>query len=99
MAKEALKILEACHSGPTGGRGEEGGESYAKYGVTHRLSTPYHPQTSGQVEVHESRRSSKASLNELSELRDQAYENSLIYKEKTKKQHNQRKKKPNHQAW
>nr|GFD03972.1 reverse transcriptase domain-containing protein [Tanacetum cinerariifolium] len=23
----------------------------AKYGVTHRLSTAYHPQTSGQVEV------------------------------------------------
>ncbi|GKC49430.1 reverse transcriptase domain-containing protein [Tanacetum coccineum] len=23
----------------------------AKYGVTHRLSTPYHPQTSGQVKV------------------------------------------------
>nr|GFB48656.1 reverse transcriptase domain-containing protein [Tanacetum cinerariifolium] len=23
----------------------------AKYGVTHRLSTVYHPQTSGQVEV------------------------------------------------
>nr|GFA14744.1 Pro-Pol polyprotein [Tanacetum cinerariifolium] len=48
----------------------------AKYGVTHRLSTAYHPQTSGQVE-----------LNELSELRDQAYENSLIYKERTKKLH------------
>ncbi|GJU71049.1 hypothetical protein Tco_1262454 [Tanacetum coccineum] len=27
----------------------------------------------------------KLQLNELSELRDQAYENSLIYKEKTKK--------------
>nr|GEZ39489.1 reverse transcriptase domain-containing protein [Tanacetum cinerariifolium] len=38
----------------------------AKYGVTHRLSTSYHPQTSGQVE---------------------AYENSLIYKERTKKLH------------
>nr|GEZ23835.1 hypothetical protein [Tanacetum cinerariifolium] len=77
----------------------------AKYGVTHRLSTAYHPQTSGQVEVtnrglkrilerthanfdlkiagdHQ-----KVQLNELNELRDQAYENSLIYKERTKKLH------------
>ncbi|GKC55421.1 reverse transcriptase domain-containing protein [Tanacetum coccineum] len=30
----------------------------------------------------------KHQLNELNELRDQAYENSLIYKEKTKKLHN-----------
>nr|GEW25679.1 DNA-directed DNA polymerase [Tanacetum cinerariifolium] len=37
-----------------------------KYGVTHRLATAYHPETSGQVE---------------------AYENSLIYKEKTKRIH------------
>ncbi|GJT79356.1 reverse transcriptase domain-containing protein [Tanacetum coccineum] len=100
-----------------------------KYGVTHRLSTAYHPQTSGQVEVsnrglkrilertvgenHASWRMSicrlswntkptalnmqtlflktgdqrKVQLNELSELRDQAYENSLIYKEKTKRIH------------
>ncbi|GJY55175.1 reverse transcriptase domain-containing protein [Tanacetum coccineum] len=131
-----------------------------KYGVTHRLSTAYHPQTSGQVEV--SNRvlkrilertvdencvswsdklddalwafrtayktpigctpyklvygkachlpielehkaywalknanfdiktagdQRKIQLNELSELRDQAYENSLIYKEKTKRIH------------
>nr|GEV30823.1 reverse transcriptase domain-containing protein [Tanacetum cinerariifolium] len=106
----------------------------AKYGVTHRLSTAYHPQTSGQVEVtnhglkrilertvEENRASwsdkledalwafrtafktsalkhanfnlkttgdhQKLQLNELSELRDQAYENSLIYKERTKKLH------------
>nr|GFC45039.1 reverse transcriptase domain-containing protein [Tanacetum cinerariifolium] len=105
-----------------------------KYGVTHRLSTAYHPQTSGQVEVtnrglkrilkrtmRENRASwsdkledtlwafrtafktsvgctpyrlvyekachRKLQLNELSELRDQAYENSLIYKERTKKLH------------
>ncbi|GJT69849.1 reverse transcriptase domain-containing protein [Tanacetum coccineum] len=58
-----------------------------KYGVTHRLSTAYHPQTSGQVEVSnrglkrilertvgENRASWKVQLNELNELRDQAYE-------------------------
>ncbi|GJZ66599.1 reverse transcriptase domain-containing protein [Tanacetum coccineum] len=131
-----------------------------KYGVTHRLSTAYHPQTSGQVEVsnrglkHILERTvgenhaswsdklddalwafrtafktpigctpyklvygkachlpielehkaywalkhcnfdlktagdhRKVQMNELNELRDQAYENSLIYKEKTKKIH------------
>ncbi|GKC68219.1 reverse transcriptase domain-containing protein [Tanacetum coccineum] len=131
-----------------------------KYGVTHRLSTAYHPQTSGQVEVsnrglkrilektvgeHHALWSDKLDdalwafratfktpigctpyklvygkachlpieleykaywalkhcnydlitagdhqkvhINELNELRDQAYENSLIYKEKTKRIH------------
>nr|GEV74790.1 reverse transcriptase domain-containing protein [Tanacetum cinerariifolium] len=90
-----------------------------KYGVTHRLATAYHPQTSGQVEVSnpglkrilekmvgENRTSwaywalkhvnfnlktssdhRKLQLNKLSELRDQAYENFVIYKERTKKLH------------
>nr|GEU45014.1 reverse transcriptase domain-containing protein [Tanacetum cinerariifolium] len=91
-----------------------------KYDVTRRLATPYHPKTSGQVEVSnrglkyilertvgENRASwsdklddalwafrtayktpiGKVQLNELNELRDQAYENSLIYKEKTKRIH------------
>ncbi|GJR02993.1 reverse transcriptase domain-containing protein [Tanacetum coccineum] len=104
----------------------------SKYGVTHRLATAYHPQTSGQVEV--SNRGLKRILertvgenraswsNKLEDalwafrtalktpidctpyklvyrkschlpielehkLRDQAYENSLIYKEMTKKLH------------
>nr|GEX11044.1 retrovirus-related Pol polyprotein [Tanacetum cinerariifolium] len=47
-----------------------------KYGVTHRLATAYHPQTSGKVQ-----------LNQVNELHDQAYKNSLIYKEKTKSLH------------
>nr|GFA43561.1 reverse transcriptase domain-containing protein [Tanacetum cinerariifolium] len=209
--KEAIDILNACHSGPTEGhyganytvkkvfdsakalptndarvifkflkslfsqfgtpkaiindRGthfcnDQFSRVMAKYGVTHRLSTAYHPQTSGQVEVTnrglkrilertvgENRvlwsdkledalwafRTAfktlvgctpyhlvyekachlplelehkaywalkhinfdlktagdhrKLQLNELSELRDQAYENSLIYKERTKKLH------------
>nr|GEZ82114.1 reverse transcriptase domain-containing protein [Tanacetum cinerariifolium] len=106
----------------------------SKYGVTHRLSTAYHPQTSEHVEVtnhglkrilertvgenralwndkledalwafrtafktHALKHANfnlktagdhrKLQLNELSELHDQAYENSLIYKERTKKLH------------
>ncbi|GJR55870.1 reverse transcriptase domain-containing protein [Tanacetum coccineum] len=101
-----------------------------KYRVTHRLSTAYHPQTSGQVEAFRTAYKTpiectpyklvygkachlpielehkaywalkhanfdletagdhrKVQLNELNELRDHAYENSLIYKEKTKRIH------------
>ncbi|GJV53219.1 reverse transcriptase domain-containing protein [Tanacetum coccineum] len=55
--QEAVDILTACHNGPT--RGHYGANYTAKkfakvmlkYRVTHRLSTAYHPQTSGQVEV------------------------------------------------
>nr|GEW57397.1 reverse transcriptase domain-containing protein [Tanacetum cinerariifolium] len=140
--KEAYDILKACHEGPIGGH-HDANFTAKKYGVTHRLATAYHPQTSGQVEVsnrglkrilertvRENRASwseklddalwafrtaykipiglehkaywalkhvnfdlktasdhRKLQLNELNELRDQAYENSLIYKEKTKKLH------------
>nr|GEZ49200.1 reverse transcriptase domain-containing protein [Tanacetum cinerariifolium] len=103
-----------------------------KYIVTHHLATPYHPQTSGQMEVsnrglkrilerevgknHASWSDKlddalwafrtaykmpigctpykltagdyrKVQINKLNELCDQAYENSLIYKEKSKMLH------------
>nr|GEZ11175.1 reverse transcriptase domain-containing protein [Tanacetum cinerariifolium] len=50
-----------------------------KYGVTHRLATAYHPQTSGQVKV------SNRGLKQI--LERTAYENFMIYKERTKKLH------------
>nr|GFA30244.1 reverse transcriptase domain-containing protein [Tanacetum cinerariifolium] len=49
------------------------------YGVTHRLATAYHPQKSGQVEV------SNRGLKRI--LERTASENSLIFKERTKKLH------------
>nr|GFC43200.1 reverse transcriptase domain-containing protein [Tanacetum cinerariifolium] len=63
-----------------------------KYEVTHRLSSAYHPQTSGQVEhanlnLKTAGDHQKLQLNDLNELHDQAYENYLIYKERTKKLH------------
>ncbi|XP_073153995.1 uncharacterized protein [Henckelia pumila] len=67
-----------------------------KYEVTHKVATPYHPQTSGKADI--SNRELKRilektatdeerllQLNELEELRLDAYENARIYKEKTKK--------------
>nr|GEY56182.1 reverse transcriptase domain-containing protein [Tanacetum cinerariifolium] len=50
-SQEAIDILKACHSGPTEGLHGPNYTARKKYGVTHRLSTPYHSQTSGQVEV------------------------------------------------
>nr|GEU64319.1 reverse transcriptase domain-containing protein [Tanacetum cinerariifolium] len=105
-----------------------------KYGVTHRLATAYHPQTSGQLDdalwpfrtayktpigytpyklvyrkechlpielehkaywalkhanfdLQTASDHRKVQLNELNELHDLAYENSLIYKENTKRLH------------
>ncbi|XP_070008517.1 uncharacterized protein [Nicotiana sylvestris] len=62
----------------------------AKYGVNHKVSTPYHPQASGQAEV--SNREIKTNLhveqlNELDEFRFHAYSSSSLYKDKMKYLH------------
>ncbi|GJT02918.1 reverse transcriptase domain-containing protein [Tanacetum coccineum] len=65
-----------------------------RYGVTHKLSTAYHPQSNGQTKV--INRAIKRILeksvgyNPKAELRDGAYENTRIYKEQTKKWHDSR---------
>ncbi|XP_076940564.1 uncharacterized protein LOC143609793 [Bidens hawaiensis] len=54
--EEGREILRHCHEGLTGGHhgpsstARKMEKTLARYGVTHRLSTAYHPQTSGQVE-------------------------------------------------
>ncbi|GJZ19068.1 reverse transcriptase domain-containing protein [Tanacetum coccineum] len=77
-----------------------------RYGVTFKLSTAYHPQYNGQTKVtnraikrilersegYNPKDWSKKlnDLNELAELRDGAYEDTRIYKERTKKWHDSR---------
>ncbi|GJX35906.1 reverse transcriptase domain-containing protein [Tanacetum coccineum] len=125
--QEALDVLKACHSGPTGGHY---GANYtarkifdsgfywptiykdAHDFVTHcgifvnrilertceenraswtdKLDVHFGPSQAYKTPsgvIHLSLVYGKVQLNELNELRDQAYENSLIYKEKTKRIH------------
>nr|GEX23719.1 reverse transcriptase domain-containing protein [Tanacetum cinerariifolium] len=151
-AHEMIKTCDICQRQGKISQRNEMPQNIIQYGVTHRLATAYHPQTSGQVEVsnHGLKRilertvgenhdalwafrtayktpigctpyklvygkschlpielehrvywalkhvnfdlktasdHRKLQLNELSELRDQAYENFVIYKERTKKLH------------
>nr|GEV37946.1 reverse transcriptase domain-containing protein [Tanacetum cinerariifolium] len=92
--KEAIDILNACHSGPTGGH--YGANYTAKkvfksvYGKACHLPLElehkaYWALKHANFDLKTTGNHRKLQLNELSELRDQAYENSLIYKERTKK--------------
>ncbi|GKD50023.1 reverse transcriptase domain-containing protein [Tanacetum coccineum] len=67
------------------------------YGVHHRIATAYHPQTSGQPTKLQSAplrtdfcEKQFLQLHELDELRLQAYENSKIYKARTKAYHDKK---------
>nr|GEY93810.1 reverse transcriptase domain-containing protein [Tanacetum cinerariifolium] len=106
--QEAVDILTACHSGPTGGYYDANyiaKKTSGQMGVTNRGLKRILKSTVGKnralwtdklddalwafriafkTPIGDHR---KLQLNELHELRDQAYKNSLIYKERTKKLH------------
>ncbi|KAG8478290.1 hypothetical protein CXB51_028102 [Gossypium anomalum] len=60
----------------------------SKYGVYHRIATAYHYQTNGLVEcnmeLEPPGKARKLDIQELKEIRNDAYENTRIYKDNTK---------------
>ncbi|GJT03912.1 reverse transcriptase domain-containing protein [Tanacetum coccineum] len=82
--QEAMDILQACHNGPTGGHHGPNYTTKKVFDFGFFWPTIYLDAHDFVTHLGDHR---KVQLNELNELRDQAYENSLFYKEKTKKIH------------
>nr|GEU40025.1 reverse transcriptase domain-containing protein [Tanacetum cinerariifolium] len=89
--QEAIDILKACHNRPTG---VHHGPNYtAKKKGMSSIDRARAQRLLGLEALHDLLTASdhhKVQLNELNELRDQAYENYLIFKEKTKRLHDSR---------
>nr|GEV81970.1 hypothetical protein [Tanacetum cinerariifolium] len=85
--KEAFEILKACHEGPIGGHHGANLTTKKRQGkISQRDEIPHNTIQVCEI-FNTAGDHHKLQLNELSELRDQAYENSMIYKERTKKLH------------
>nr|GEV73408.1 reverse transcriptase domain-containing protein [Tanacetum cinerariifolium] len=78
--QEAVKILKACHSGPTGGYH---GPNY----TAKKENKAYWDLKYANFDLKTAGDNRKIQINERIKLHDQVYENSLIYKEKTKMLH------------
>nr|GEU87462.1 reverse transcriptase domain-containing protein [Tanacetum cinerariifolium] len=105
--QEAIDILKACHSGPTGGHHRPNYTARKVFDSGFYWPTIYRDaqnlvkncdvcQLQGKItqkdempqnSIQTAGDHRKIQTNKLNELRDQAYENSLIYKEKTKRIH------------
>ncbi|GJT64453.1 reverse transcriptase domain-containing protein [Tanacetum coccineum] len=98
---ETLEILAHCHSGPTGGHhsanvtAKKVYESGFYWPSVFKDANEYVRQCdacqrSGNISSRNEMPQYNIQLNELAELRDGAYENTRIYKERTKKWHDSR---------
>ncbi|GKC46349.1 reverse transcriptase domain-containing protein [Tanacetum coccineum] len=98
---KTLKILAHCHSGPTGGHhsanvtAKKVYESGFYWPSVFKDANEYVRrcdacQRSGNISSRNEMPQNNIQLNELAELRDGAYENNRIYKERTKKWHDSR---------
>ncbi|GJZ40204.1 putative reverse transcriptase domain-containing protein [Tanacetum coccineum] len=81
---KTLEILAHCHSGPTGGHHSANVTMKKVYESGFYWPSVFKDANEFYGTVSESR------VNELAELRDGAYENTRIYKERTKKWHDSR---------
>nr|GEU31941.1 reverse transcriptase domain-containing protein [Tanacetum cinerariifolium] len=102
LGQEAMDILKACHEGPIGGHhganltAKKTPIGCTPYKIVYVKSChlpielehkAYYALKHANFNLKTAGDHRKLQLNELNELRNQAYENSLIYKERTKKLH------------